>query len=401
MKALDPKESDPKPPRFNPILKHDDDDHVDHIDERWLVSYADMMTLLFGLFVMLYSMSTNFEEVQSAMTKQFAQTDPVPEPAKIIDPKEFEELKSKLELLTQQMDHSIKENDTLKTELIDLSKVKRENEKLKQDLAQIEKMKSELANSKDNSATASAQILELKLAKEKLEEALKEKQKPDPKEKDLEKVIAENQNMKNKLLAVTAMQKEVAKLTALNKTLTQQLKDASREPANVPDKIPEPSEDLQKQVDELKTAKEVLEKQLKDNQEAMASMAPPTPFAAVVITWPTADHDIDLILTDPEGKTFNFKERSFSGHPGQFVLDSRRGPGAEMWQTDRTLAGTYTIKYVFYNTYGNAEPATVLGTIYSARGMYELPKVKLNFDSKREQIFRFSISKKGEITLLK
>lgn len=30
---------------------------IPHVDEKWLVSYSDMMTLLFGLFVMLYSMA--------------------------------------------------------------------------------------------------------------------------------------------------------------------------------------------------------------------------------------------------------------------------------------------------------------------------------------------------------
>ncbi|MBU6376193.1 MAG: hypothetical protein KGQ59_09375 [Bdellovibrionales bacterium] len=36
---------------------------VPHLDEKWLVSYSDMMTLLFGLFVMLYSMAIEKEGV--------------------------------------------------------------------------------------------------------------------------------------------------------------------------------------------------------------------------------------------------------------------------------------------------------------------------------------------------
>lgn len=58
---------------------HDDDDHqahpLAHDESNWLVSYADMMTLLFGFFVLLYSFSkvdhNQFDVVRKEMIKYF------------------------------------------------------------------------------------------------------------------------------------------------------------------------------------------------------------------------------------------------------------------------------------------------------------------------------------------
>src|SRR5262245_44605733 len=54
--------------------KHEEhEEHVNH--ERWLVSYADMMTLLFVLFVVLYSMSSvdqkKFAELAAGLSEGF------------------------------------------------------------------------------------------------------------------------------------------------------------------------------------------------------------------------------------------------------------------------------------------------------------------------------------------
>lgn len=43
-------------------------------DERWLISYADLMTLLFGFYAMLYLMGPNFEAVKSSMDEAFTKS---------------------------------------------------------------------------------------------------------------------------------------------------------------------------------------------------------------------------------------------------------------------------------------------------------------------------------------
>src|SRR4028119_1070945 len=47
--------------------KHEEEEHENH--ERWLVSYADMMTLLLVLFVVLFAMSQVDKEKFAALAK--------------------------------------------------------------------------------------------------------------------------------------------------------------------------------------------------------------------------------------------------------------------------------------------------------------------------------------------
>src|SRR3954469_23851200 len=56
---------------------HDDDHEGGHEEgERWLVSFADMMTLLFALFMVLFSISSvntsKFEELQKSLHDAFS-----------------------------------------------------------------------------------------------------------------------------------------------------------------------------------------------------------------------------------------------------------------------------------------------------------------------------------------
>src|SRR3954469_10610462 len=87
------------------------EEHENH--ERWLVSYADMMTLLFALFVVLYAISSlnksKIDAFASSITKQKAvgqpmitTTNPIkdpvePKPGQPIQREQLEKLKKELE----------------------------------------------------------------------------------------------------------------------------------------------------------------------------------------------------------------------------------------------------------------------------------------------------------------
>lgn len=52
--------------------KRKHDDHEEHVDESWLIPYADLLTLLLALFIVLYSMNSvdvkKFEEMSKAFS---------------------------------------------------------------------------------------------------------------------------------------------------------------------------------------------------------------------------------------------------------------------------------------------------------------------------------------------
>lgn len=61
--------------------------------DRWLISYADFITLLFAVFVMLYAMSIvdqqKMEEIKASIQSSFSREQIAPPPPKVIEPKDF------------------------------------------------------------------------------------------------------------------------------------------------------------------------------------------------------------------------------------------------------------------------------------------------------------------------
>ena len=59
--------------RQRPRRKHEEEEHENH--ERWAVSYADMMTVLLALFIVLYAISvvdkTKFDQLRTSLAVGF------------------------------------------------------------------------------------------------------------------------------------------------------------------------------------------------------------------------------------------------------------------------------------------------------------------------------------------
>jgi chemotaxis protein MotB len=56
-----------------------EEEHVEHVDERWMASYMDMVTVLMCMFIVLFAMSTvdqdKFDQLRNSLATGFGQTD--------------------------------------------------------------------------------------------------------------------------------------------------------------------------------------------------------------------------------------------------------------------------------------------------------------------------------------
>lgn len=317
---------------------HSGDDHEDtvHVDERWLIAYADKMTLLAGLFIMLFSMSTldkiKFEKVKQSTEKSFG-----------------------------------KAVDKSTTEFVDLAT-------LNKSIEQLEQSKKELEKSKLSETALKAKLQEV--------------------EKEIE------QRKQDKII-IEESQKQIVQL---NKTIEQQrreiqdLKETQQElEKRIPKTDPENKiTELQKIIKQQERRIETLELELAQAKATAASGS----FLAFVMSWSTKSHDIDLKVEDPEGRTFDFKHRQHKDHPGLFVLDTRQGPGAEIWQADKVLIGIYTFTFHFYNKHGNPEPCLITAKLFTPKGGVEIPELSMDGTAKRSHTVKIQLDAAGKAKLL-
>ncbi len=315
-----------------------------HVDERWLMSYADKMTLLCGCFIMLFAISTldpvKLQQVQESAQKSFGKpTAVVPKP------------------------------------VVSVEDVKRIQEQQKIQEEEIQRLQAQKDELEKTLSTVSKDEDKRKVLTERLQKVLEERSKLETKSRVLETRVktltAEVRTLKSQVVDPKQSQKEIEKLrVTLNSTQTQ-------------------LQVTEKTVTELKA-------ELEEAKGALVASG----FVAFVMSWDTRDHDVDLVVEDPNKRSFDFKKRSHKSHPGLLVLDTRQGPGVEIWQADKIIPGVYTFNYLFYNSYGNPKPCTLTGTLFTSKGAIKMPSVTLDTTKNKSIKLRVSISEDGKAKLL-
>ncbi|MBX2996558.1 MAG: hypothetical protein KF681_17180 [Bdellovibrionaceae bacterium] len=380
------------------------EEHEEHLDEKWLVSYADMMTLLFGLFVMLFSIASEnqgqFQEqlkkisdssFNSTETPQAAQPTPTPTPPpEDQTKKELEALKVESETLKKSLEEQVARQMELDRQIED--KKKNEDE-LARKIASLEKEREDLRKTvKDAKVVAKAtptptpapkkdENLKAEIDKLKNELSLEKKKTVDQ---------ADAQKLKERLekeLQLTRQQLEKEK----TERMQQQRQVASvQQDQNKVKELEQANKDLQEKQTNLEKSIEEMKNEAKKQAQ----------FMIVILKWSSEKHDLDLTVTDPSGHVFNFKNRKFAGSPGEFTLDSRSGPGAEIWQSDKIVPGVYNVTWKLYNTYGNDKPVTYSGFISSNRSRVGIPESTFEAKVGQQRTIRIEADAKGNLKQL-
>jgi chemotaxis protein MotB len=141
-----------------------DTDHEEHIDESWLIPYADLLTLLLALFIVLYAASTVDKEKYQSIMESFqseltgtkieseqaglSPTLPSPETNQglpVVEPKEEQEEETndkELDMLKQQLESFI--NDNSLQDMVSLNVTEKGIEVTLKDLILFDSGKAEL-----------------------------------------------------------------------------------------------------------------------------------------------------------------------------------------------------------------------------------------------------------------
>ena len=381
------------------------EEHEEHLDEKWLVSYADMMTLLFGLFVMLFSIASEnqgqFQEQLKKISDSSFSSDQNPQAAQPTPtPNSEDQTKKELEALKAEREAMRKNLDDQAARQLDLDR-------------QIE-------DKKRNEEESARKIATLESEREELRKAVKEAKPPAPLPKRDDNLKSEIDKLKNELLAekkkvsnqVDAqkikeqLQKEQQQKDQIRQELLQaqqQLQKEKAERSQQQRQVASVQQD-QNKVKELEQAnKDLQDKQTnleKSLEELKNEAKKQTQFMIVILKWSSEKHDLDLTVTDPVGHTFNFKNRKFAGSAGEFTLDSRSGPGAEIWQSDKVVPGVYSVTWKLYNTYGNDKPVTYSGFVSSNRSRVTISESTFEAKVGQQRTIRIEADAKGNLKQL-
>ena len=208
--------------------------------------------------------------------------------------------------------------------------------------------------------------------------------------KAAQKKIAELEEAKKKIPKPEGAPKKAAELE-------QELDDARRKAAK-----------LEQDLKEARKKTVGLEDRLKDVKSKLSTKLD-KPFLLLTISWGGGEgermynklDDVDLHVTDPNGRTYSWKNRRYSGSLASLEVDSIFGPGNEVWIHPAATPGLYTVEYVYFADRLTRESVNVRGVLVTLDGRKELPAKRLASANQDRKHFvaRIKVDGDGRVTI--
>lgn len=151
---------------------------------------------------------------------------------------------------------------------------------------------------------------------------------------------------------------------------------------------------LKAQVKEQQLRLQALEQENADYKARLSQT-----FLAVVMKWPTAGVDIDLYVKDTAGNVFSFEQQTHSGTLAELSVDTKIGPGIEIWEHPSASPGEYVVSYDFFKESPVSEPTEITGTVYFRDGAKKLQSLQLNGRGDNKQVAIITVTPEGDVSV--
>lgn len=127
-------------------------------------------------------------------------------------------------------------------------------------------------------------------------------------------------------------------------------------------------------------------------------------YLVVVLQWDTLGQDVDMHVIDPAGNEFfydrsNRDGRHFPGEDAFLTVDSRDGPGVEMWLNPTADPGQYRVLASLYDRAENPDNPLPRFKIYSRDNIFELSGEALTRERERMEMLRLHVDGDGKVTV--
>jgi hypothetical protein len=156
------------------------------------------------------------------------------------------------------------------------------------------------------------------------------------------------------------------------------------------------TEGAQREAEDYKSQAEKAEQEAKSCSKQLSKI-----LIVAYISWAIPKRDIDFHIKDPAGNIYNYSHKTFAGYSGELSLDTKLGPGTEVWEIREPEPGRYEFwaHWYFKNKNNMRKPTVVNGRVIYREGRTEFKQVTLTHPGDKELMLAINVQPDGEVQI--